>query len=376
MLRSRRFRQHCPRPVTSSTASLVVILIALVQVAMDCPSAVAQPPRFVELEKNGKTLVGLQLVHASNLYLLLGTDGQLHHLSEPPSPKQIRPLDTPFTPDSAVTMRASLVREFGPQMEVIATKHFLVVQPKGRGKHWPDMFENLHRQFTQQMRLRSVDVRAGRFPMVAVVLADRAALQAELHRQKISGGNIAGVYITTSNRVYTFDGGMNEATASVIRHEAAHQSAFNCNVHSRLNETPKWITEGLGMMFEPSAMSTSGSSSGSNDRQNAEAIATLRQRYADGTRSFNSDLARLISGDDMFQSPAEVRDAYALAWLTMYFLAQRKPTAFAAILNHTAARPPFESYSSTERMADFQRIVARSIDQTATDIKAFMPLGR
>jgi len=375
MIRSRLLRQHCTRPTTICTVSLVV-LTALCLVAVNPAVAVAQPPQLVELDNGGKTLVGLQLVHASNLYLLLGTDGQLHRLSEPPLPKQIRPLDTPFTPDSAVTMRASLVREFGPKMEVVATKHFLVVQPKGRGKHWPNMFENLHRQFTQQMRLRSVDVRIGRFPMVAVVLADRTALQSELHRQRISGGNIAGVYITTSNRVYTYDGGMNEATASVIRHEAAHQSAFNCNVHSRLNETPKWITEGLGMMFEPPAMSTSGSSSGSDDRQNAEAVATLRLRYADGTRSFNSDLARLISSDDMFQSPSEIRDAYALAWLTMYFLAQRKPTAFATILNHTAARPPFESYSSAERLADFQRIVARTIDQTATDIKTFMPLGR
>ena len=356
---------------------LLAILIWLVGCVVSTIAA-AQSHKVVELSTGGETLVGLQLVQASNLYLLLATDGQLHQYPSPPPPKAVRELRSPFQPDSAVAMRAKLVREFGPKMEVIATKHFLVVQPKGRGRHWPEMFENLHRHFTHQMRLRGVEIRSGRFPMVAVVLPDRAALQSELTRQQISGGNIAGVYITASNRVYTFDGGLNESTAAVIRHEAAHQSAFNCNVHSRLNETPKWISEGLGMMFEPSEMSSSSATDPgrSNERLNAEAIAMLRLRYADGTRSLPSDLRRLISDDEMFQSPAEISDAYALAWLVMYFLAERKPSQFAALLNHTAARPPFQSYSSAARISDFNRIIGRTIEDIAVDIKAFLPLSR
>jgi hypothetical protein len=341
-------------------------------------AAVAQQPEVVELNTGRETLVGLQLVKASNLYLLLATDGQLHQLPGPPSKAAVRSIASPFTPDSAATMRGKLIREFGPTMEVLATKHFLVVQPKGRGKHWPEMFENLHRRFTHQMRLRGVDVRTGRFPMVAVVLPDRASLQAELDRQKISGGNIAGVYLTSSNRVYTFDGGLNASTAAVIRHEAAHQSAFNCNVHSRLNETPKWISEGLGMMFEPAAMSNGSASDRGNttERMNADAVALLRTRYADGTRSLSSDLRRLISGDEMFQSPSEIVDAYALAWMVMYFLSERKPSQFAALMNHTAARPAFESYSPESRVADFNRIIGRSIEDIVVDIRAFMPFLR
>jgi hypothetical protein len=341
-------------------------------------SSIAQPQKVVELNTGSETLVGLQLIEASNFYLLLATDGQLHQMQSPPHASTVRTLNLPFTPDSAVAMKAKLAREFGPRMEIVATKHFLVVQPKGRGKHWPDAFENLHRQFTQQMRLRGVDVRTGRFPMVAIVLPDRAALQAELDRQKIDGGNIAGVYITTSNRVYTYDGGLNEATAAVIRHEAAHQSAFNSNVHSRLNETPKWITEGLGMMFEPAAMS-SGSSGGPTrdvDRQNADAMMVLRNRYSDRSKSLAADLRRLISGDEMFLSSAEVADAYAISWLLMHFLAERKPAQFAAMLNHTATRPPLEKYSSAERVADFARIVGRSIEDTAIDIKVFLPFSK
>jgi len=349
-----------------------IAMLALGLFALSAADGVAQPPSVIELDHNGQKLVGMQLVRTSGSLLLLATDGQLHHFEQQTTPLNVRDTDATFTPDSAVVMRAKLTREFGPKMEVVATKHFLVVQPRGRGKHWPDMFENLHRQFTQQMRLRGVNVRRGRFPMVAVVLPDRPALQAELDRQRIAGGNIAGVYVTASNRVYTFDGGMNHATAAVIRHEAAHQSAFNFNVHNRLNETPKWITEGIGMMFEPSAMATTGSSAKPSDRMNAEAIALLKARYADKTRSFPADLARLIAGDEMFGSAAEVSDAYAIAWAAMYFLADRKPAAFAAMLNHTASRSPFETYPPDARLGDFQRIVGRSVEQTANDIRAFI----
>lgn len=337
--------------------------------------AFAQPQKVVELNTGSETLVGLQLIEASNFYLLLGTDGQLHQMSRPPHISAVRTLNSPFTPDSAVVMKAKLARDFGPKMEVVATKHFLVVQPKGRGTQWPELFENLHRQFTHQMRLRGVDVRTGRFPMVAIVLPDRAALQAELDRQQIAGGNLAGVYITASNRVYTYDGGVNESTAAVLRHEAAHQSAFNSNVHSRLNETPKWITEGLGMMFEPAAMSnrSSGGPARDLDRVNAEAIALLRKRYSDRSQSLATDLRRLIGGDEMFESSAEVADAYAIAWLVMFFLSERRPAQFAAMLNHTASRPALESYPAAERIADFHRVVGRSIEDTAIDLRAFMP---
>jgi hypothetical protein len=352
---------------------VAVILIAAHAAAV-LSTAEATETALIELQHNGQPLVGLRLVKTASTLVLLGTDGQLHqldHSSGPPTAE--RTLDGAFTPDSAVALRTKLAREFGPTMEVLATKHFLVVQPKGRGNHWPETFENLHRQFTQQMIRRGVNVRTGRFPMVAVVLPDRPALQAELTRQKVSGGNLAGVYITTSNRVYTFDGGMNEATATTIRHEAAHQSAFNSNIHSRLNHTPKWITEGLGMLFEPQAMTFTGSGSARiSERINPEALRVLNGRYADGTQSVAADLTRLVRDDRMFESAAEVRDAYAIAWLMMFFLAERKPTAFAEILNHTASRPPFESYQLAERVADFEQIIGRSTDQLSVDVNIFL----
>ncbi len=41
----------------------------------------------------------------------------------------------------------------------------------------------------------------------------------------------------------------------------------------------------------------------------------------------------------------------------MFYLSERKPKAFARLLNHTASRPPFETYLRKDRIKDFERIV-------------------
>ena len=59
------------------------------------------------------------------------------------------------------------------------TRHFLIVQSKGRGDEWAKLFEDAHQSFLTYMRLRGVVIREGRFPMVAVVMPDEQAMQRE-----------------------------------------------------------------------------------------------------------------------------------------------------------------------------------------------------
>ena len=40
-----------------------------------------------------------------------------------------------------------------------------------------------------------------------------------------------------------------ENSATII-HEVTHQVAFNCGVHTRFNDVPRWVSEGLATMFE------------------------------------------------------------------------------------------------------------------------------
>jgi hypothetical protein len=207
--------------------------------------------------------------------------------------------------------------------------------------------------------------------MVAVVLPDRTAFHAELDRQKIPHRSIAGIYIANSNRVYTYDSGMSSSTIAVLRHEAAHQSAFNSNIHSRLNETPKWITEGLGMLFESPAMAD-GRVSQVWQRTHADAVLRLQSRYDDAHQSLANDIRRLVSQDAMFDQADEVRDAYSISWLLMFYLCERRPAIFAEYLNHTTSRPPFVTYEQDQRLKDFQAITGQTVDQFAIEAKRFL----
>lgn len=317
----------------------------------------AQPPDVVEFSAQGRLQTGLRLIRQRDGSVIMGRDGWLHAIDAAGS-GPIQPVDHGYEPLSAAELRNRLRSEFRNGFEVSATPHFLVVQPRGRGRRWPDLFEQSHRAFISYLGKRGVRIREGRFPMVAVVYPDRSSMFSAFRSLDIDVSRVAGVYSNQSNRVMTHDGGRYERIASTVRHEAAHQSAFNSGVHSRVNDTPQWITEGLGQMFEPPAMAEPARTSRLRDRVNAESLKVLAGRF-DVRRGpeFSAAVTDLVRSDAMFEDRDRVDEAYAVSWAMMFFLAERQPESFAGLLNFTATRPPFRTYTAGQRMIDFERVV-------------------
>lgn len=301
---------------------------------------------------------GLHLLDSTQESLIMGRDGALHTIDHSQRKTHLRVADEPFRVASAIEMRNGLQAEFGRDFEVIATPSFLVVQPRGRGKRWPVMFEQSHRSFSEYMRRRGVQVREGRFPMVAVVLPDARAMYAEFDRLGLEVSRVAGLYSNRCNRVMTHDGGQLESIVATVRHEAAHQSAFNTGVHSRVNDTPSWITEGIGQMFEPATLATGMTSVHIIDRANLESLDRLAQQgYLSDPEMLHSLVQEIILVDQPFKDADRVHDAYAMAWGMMFYLSEREPGRFAEMLNFTATRPPFINYSRSQRQIDFERVM-------------------
>ena len=324
-------------------------------------STEAKTPGMVQFYALGKIQKGIALVDYAHEMIVMGRDGWIHSIDPRQESSQVDRIDESYQPASVVEMRNGLRSEFGPNFEVVATRSFLVVQPKGRGDRWPEMFESSHRAFYDFMKKRGVDVRQGRFPMVAIVFPDQAAMYAEFRRLKIDATRVAGLYAGESNRVMTHDGGRSQSIAETVRHEAAHQSAFNSGVHSRVNDIPRWITEGVGQMFEPEAMTT-GRSATIRDRVNRDSMQFISRKYTDRHDTRISDtMMSLVSDNSMFKDDDQIEEAYAVSWAMMFYLSERKPKAFARLLNHTASRPAFEEYSRQDRAKDFERIVGADI---------------
>ena len=47
-----------------------------------------------------------------------------------------------------------------------------------------------------------------------------------------------------------------ERTVATIVHEATHQIAFNCGLHTRLSDCPHWFSEGIAIYFEAPDLSS------------------------------------------------------------------------------------------------------------------------
>ncbi len=319
----------------------------------------AQTTGMVEFFASGRLQKGLPLVELTHELVVIGRDGWMHSLDPRKPESQIRSLGEPYAPASIPEVRADLQTEFGRDFEVISTQNFLIVQPRGRGDRWARLFEQSHRGFITYMGKRDVHVRQGRFPMVAIVFPDETSMYQEFDKLNIEVKRVAGLYSGDSNRVMTHDGGRSSQIAATVRHEAAHQSAFNSGIHSRVNDTPRWITEGIGQLFEPAAMTDTRGASRLTDRVNQDSLRYLQTNFQtrkDQDVKFSEAVMQLISDDSMFENPKQIDDAYAVSWAMMFYLAERDPEAFAEILNHTAKRPPFQPYSRSHRLRDLERI--------------------
>ena len=198
-------------------------------------------------------------------------------------------------------------------------------------------------------------------------------MYAELKRMHVDAKRVAGIYARESNRVITHDGGHWRFIADTVRHEAAHQSAYNYNVHSRVVITPRWVTEGIGQMFEPEAMVRGQAGLKTRDRVNMDSLGLIRQRYEGGqSPEFVSAIRDLVGANEMFDNPSTTSNAYAVAWAMMFYLAEREPQQFARVLAGTSSRGTYQPYDRFARLGDFERWVETDIETFSNRVAWFL----
>jgi hypothetical protein len=311
----------------------------------------------IKLKLDGAPLEGTPLFWQKSTASVLGCDGRLWHF-ETSRATSVRTTNEPFESWTITKMRAELQREFGPDFEVTAAGHYVVVHPRGHGQQWSSRFEELYRSFRIYFAVRGFQLREPQFPLAAVVL--RTQQEFQRYVQKDQGQlqpGLLGYYSPQTNRVALYDvtGGQGtavwHANAETIIHEATHQTAFNTGIHSRFSPPPRWVAEGLGTLFEARGVWDSRFQSSASERVNWSRLAQFRQ-YA-GRRKPDA-MAQLINSDRVFRTDPD--GAYAEAWALSYFLIETRPQQYAAYLARTAARPDFHPYPRSQRLADFTAV--------------------
>ena len=307
---------------------------------------------MVKLQVAGQWREGKPLLWSERDVTLLLRDGQM--LEFPPSAAaNYSAVAGGFRSYSAAEMRAALAQEFGQGYEVGGSGHYVVVHPAGEREQWATRFEDLYRSFIHYFKSRGWSPQEPQFPLVAIVFPRQADFEAHAARQGVAASaGMLGYYTPLSNRILLYDttasGGDWTLNAETIIHEAAHQTAFNTGLHNRFGQSPRWVVEGLGTMFEAQGVWNSLRRPQLADRVNRGRLAGFRQYLR--RRSKNA-IAEMVASDRIFQS--DVDGAYAEAWALSFYLSESEPRKYLQYLLKTSAIEPFQPYSSPQRLKDF-----------------------
>lgn len=334
--------------------------LALLTIVSTIPAlpASADVPEFqgtIEVQVDGQQIEGTALEYNPTQLLLLGRDGWLWDLS-PSKVAEARRVSEGFQGYSPSRLRAELLRELGRDFEVSGQSHYMVAHVAGQRDRWARRFEEFYRSFVRYFSVRGFELQQPPFPLIGIVLRDRAEFQRHVARRgypEVSG--MLGYYSPVSNRITLFDRGEDDEsnvwhkTERIILHEATHQVAFNTGVHNRYAPPPKWVVEGLATMFEAAGVHDSRSYRRRSDRINRGQLESFRRSVEPNHRP--ELLQELVASDRLFRTKTAV--AYAEAWALSFFLVETRPKQYMAYLAATADRPPFSEYSPSERTADF-----------------------
>jgi hypothetical protein len=331
------------------------IWLAPVLCGLAC-AASAQEPLF-RLSLKGQPQEGTPLLFNEQQVFFLTRSGRLLEFA-PHEATDFARSSGAFKSYSPAELRGQLLREFGSGFEVSGGGRFLVVHPAGQQDVWAPRFEALQRSLAHYFAARGLRLPEPRFPLVAVVFAQRA----DFARYAIAEGNQAsssmlGYYSPASNRIVMFDvtAGQTKSSASdwtmnaeTIIHEALHQCAFNAGLHNRFGQTPRWVAEGLGTLFEARGVWNSRQYPAAPERVNRLQLEFFRRNLS---RRKSSAIGELVSSDRPFE--IDTQGAYAEAWALTHFLSETEPKKYLQYLQRTAQTKSFETYRGPDRLRDF-----------------------
>ncbi len=356
----------------------------------------------VTLRRDGKTLevAGKVLVTAQDGgLLLLGRDGVLWLI--PPEEQVERTADAAtFAPLTRDEMAKRVLAELPQGFKVLPTAyypHYLIFYDTSKSyAQWcGSLFERLYMAFINFWTRKGFELTEPEFPLVAIVFADRQSYL-KFSRPELgkAGESIIGYFGLTSNRMTMYDltglesqghGRMSKAaeinqilaqpealrTVSTIVHEATHQIAFNCGLHTRLSDCPRWFSEGIAMYFEtPDLRSAKGW--GGIGNVNGPRLEQFQTYMA--ARPANS-LETLIRDDKRFTDAKRSLDAYAEAWALTYFLINKHPKEYVSYLRTLSAKKPLVQDNPERRLDEFRQAFGE-LPRLNTEFLRYMARGR
>ena len=327
--------------------------------------------------------------------LLRGPDDVLWAI-EPGDLIERRRDDAPFAYLSPEEFERQLLGRLPPGFDVHRTTHYVICYntPREYAAWCGSLFERLYMAFTNYWSRRGFQLSDPPLPLPAIVFADR-----DSYRQYARGElgelakSIPGYYSLTTNRMTMYDltgaaaagppprrntsqAQINrilsqpeaERTVATIVHEATHQIAFNCGLHTRLSDCPLWVSEGIALYFETPDLTS---------RKGWKSIGAVNQVHLAQFREYlvrrpADSLVSLLTDDKRFRAPATSRDAYSEAWALTYYLMSRRPKDHVAYVRLLSRKKPLVWDDAQTRLADFRQAFGDDLSKIDAEMVRFI----
>ena len=327
--------------------------------------------------------------------LLLARDGVLWTV-QPTEIVEASSDETAFEPMTADELSKQLLGELPKGFDVHPTEHYLIFFNTSRtyARWCGALFERLYGAFTNYFSRKGFELSEPQFPLVAVVFADRRAY-AGYSRPELgqTADSIIGYFSLRTNRMVMYDlmglessggprrrmgtsaqinrilaqPGAGRAVATIV-HEATHQIAFNCGLHTRYSDCPLWFSEGIAVNFETPDLGDS------RGWRSVEKINPVRLKHFRSylRRRPGDSLATLVSSDQRFRDRTRSLDAYAEAWALTYFLMRAHSEQYVAYLKLLSAKGPMLWDEPDTRLAEFKQAFGDDLDKLDEEFLRYM----
>lgn len=404
----------CPRRTCRYPGRYLVLVATCWMIAAAGPAAAA-PPSLMRMEVGDASYTGKLLSMEGNDCWICLQDGTHVPLRVDDLTRVQRTADQ-FRPYSLRDMRDQLRRELPEGFHIAARGRYLVCGRAETVEDLAEVFDSVSRSFYRFLSTRGIRVTSPEFPLVAIVHRSAAEFAAQCRRDGIVyAPQLRGYYLRTSNRVHVHEsdamalfkpgpaegligfgrlagggerpellGGRvsgsspGESGAAVLAsslqatleatviHEATHQVAFNMGVHSRLGNTPKWLIEGLAMMFEADGVRDGGGTLQS--RLNRERLEWFRMMLR--RERLSGLMASLVASDEPFAS--RPLDAYSMSWAMTFYFIESRSEAYSQFLQTTSQRRDPRPASASQRLSEFQDAFGGDLSLTERNIVRLM----
>lgn len=309
--------------------------------------------------------------------MLIARDGVIWRL-QPDELVERRADERQFTPLSPEELAEATLAELPDGFRIYKTANYVVCYNTTRAyAQWTSsLLERLYKAFTNYWTRSGFELTEPEFPLLAVVFADREQYR-RFSADELGdrASSIIGYYSLRTNRVTMVDltgtqaarGGRGsrgspaeinrllarpdaERTVATIIHEATHQIAYNCGLHTRYADIPLWVSEGIAVYFETPDLAS---------RKGWRTIGAVNQpRFAQFRRYYRhrpaDSLETLIADDQRMRDAKRAADAYAEAWALNYFLLQKHREAYQSYLKRLAEKRPFFWDDPETRLREFR----------------------